>query len=263
MAKGSQQQDGRNEPDDLAFKAVQIGKIQRQQEKAASANGELRAVYKAVETKGIHLKAVKRAITAAKSDKISEIITEQTAFFEYLLILGVPLAKKQLDLFMYEDDRVDGIEKAGRLGRFSALLGDGEGSNPYASDSKQGQAWLKSHRDAVLEAREVNRMSAESGEQTIETKAKADEPKVDAPKAEKKGRKKADPAETKVQGETEDEMNVFGDLKSLGKPPAAAPDPDGNPPSDLAPPNPDEEFEAADPAKSGNVKAFPGTRVAH
>lgn len=255
MAK-EKQQNGRNEPDDLAFKAVQIGKIQRAQDKAASSNGELRAVYKSVETKGIHLKAVKRAITAAKSDKIGEIIAEQTAFFEYLLILGVPLAKKQLDLFAYEDDRVDGIEKAGRLGRFAALLGEGEGTIPYAADSKQGQAWLKAHRDAVIEARDVNRMMAETGDQTVEKKAeaKADDP----PKAEKKSRKKADPAETKVQGETEDEMKVFGDLKSLGKTPAElAPNPDDEASTGegtgLAPNPDDDEFEAADPARKGKA----------
>lgn len=251
MAK-DRQPNGRNEPDDLAFKAVQIGKIQRAQDKAASSNGELRAVYKTAETKGIHLKAVKRAITAAKSDKISEIIAEQTAFFEYLLILGVPLAKKQLDLFMYEDDRIDGIEKATRLGRYAALLGDGEGSNPYAAESKQGQAWLKSHRDAVLEAREVGRMMAEAGEQSVEKKGNAE----GEPKAEKKSRKKADPAETKVQGETEDEMKVFGDLKSLGQAPAEAPNPDDEASAGegtgLAP-NPDDEFEAADPARKGKA----------
>lgn len=125
-----------------AVKAVNIAKYKRAADDLASENGRFRNVVKHVEAKGINTKALKRAIAIQKSGKTEEIVSELTALFEYLMILGTPIDKKQLDLFRVEAPRTPSVEKAKEHGRYNGIMGLGMDQNPYSIDSEQGQAWM-------------------------------------------------------------------------------------------------------------------------
>lgn len=132
----------KNGPAEDAVIALNLGKVKRAKAEFESANGAYRNVLKHVEGKGIHLSAAKDAIAIQKSGKVDEKITYLTSLFEYLMILGCPIDKKQLDMFRVEEPRTPSVEKARSHGRYCGIMGLGMDQNPYAVDSDQGQAWI-------------------------------------------------------------------------------------------------------------------------
>lgn len=141
----------KNGPSDDAVKAVNIAKYRRAADDLASENGRFRNVVKHVEAKGINTKALKRALTIQKSGKTEEIVSELAALFEYLMILGVPMTKQQLDMFRVEAPRTPSLDKAKEHGRYTGIMGLGMDQNPYAQDSEQGQAWIGAFHDGCEE----------------------------------------------------------------------------------------------------------------
>lgn len=137
-----QEQDRRNAPADDAVAALNLGKLRRAKEALDSANGSYRNVVKHVEGKGIHLKAAKRALSVIKADNRDEVMEEEVRFFEYLAILGNPVAKKQLDLFRVENPRTPGVDKAAEQGRYAGIMGEGMEANPYGPVGELGQTWI-------------------------------------------------------------------------------------------------------------------------
>lgn len=157
----------RNGPADDAVKALQLGKIKRAKEEFDSASGAYRNTLKHVEAKGINLAAAKDAISIQKSGKIEEEVAYLTALFEYLLILGVPLTKQQLDLFRVEEPRTPGVEKARQHGRYVGIMGGGHDQCPYAPDSEQGQEWMKAHAGGADERKLILSMEPAEGSELI------------------------------------------------------------------------------------------------
>src|SRR5690606_22003628 len=103
------------------------------------------------EAKGIHLGAAKDAISIKKSGKVEEKVAYLTALFEYLMILGQPIDKKQLDMFRVEGNSRDGTAKAREMGRYTGIMGAGMDQNPYALDSDLGQAWVSAFHEGTRE----------------------------------------------------------------------------------------------------------------
>ena len=141
----------KNGPAEDAVVALNIGKYKRAAEDLASETGRFRNTVKHVESKGINTKALKRAISIQKSGKTEEIISELSALFEYLMILGSPIDKKQLDMFRVEGNSRDGTAKAQELGRYTGIMGLGMDQNPYALDSDLGQAWVTAFHQGTKE----------------------------------------------------------------------------------------------------------------
>lgn len=157
MAKAQAKQDDnvvelrKNGPAEDAVIAVNLGKIQRAKAEFETANGNYRNTLKHVEAKGIHLAAAKDAIAIKKSGKVDEKVEYLKALTEYLMILGSPIDKKQLDMFRVEGNSRDGTAKAREMGRYCGIMGLGHDQNPYAVDSDLGQAWLDAHGDGAKE----------------------------------------------------------------------------------------------------------------
>lgn len=170
MAKAAKQEESnvvelrKNGPAEDAVVALNLGKYQRELDDFASANGRLRATAKHVEAKGINLKAAKRAIAIRKSGKSEEALAEITALFEYLMILGHPIDKKQLDMFRVEEPRTPGVDKAKQHGRYCGIMGLGMGENPYSADSEQGQAWIEAWHGGNEERGIVQQMDEDGDE---------------------------------------------------------------------------------------------------
>lgn len=141
----------KNTPAEDAVVALNLGKIQRAKAEFETANGNYRNTLKHVEAKGIHLAAAKDAIAIKKSGKVDEKVAYLTALFEYLMILGQPIDKKQLDLFRVESNSRDGTAKAKELGRYTGIMGHGMDQNPYAVDSDLGQAWIEAFHGGTKE----------------------------------------------------------------------------------------------------------------
>lgn len=158
----------KNGPAEDAVVALNIGKYKRAAEDLASENGRFRNTVKHVEAKGINTKALKRAISIQKSGKTEEIISELSALFEYLLILGTPIDKKQLDMFRVEGNSRDGTAKAKELGRYTGIMGQGMDQNPYAVDSDQGQAWITAFHEGTKE-RELILSMEPAGDELIKS----------------------------------------------------------------------------------------------
>lgn len=157
MAKAAAKKDDnvvelrKNGPAEDAVIAVNLGKIQRAKAEFETANGNYRNTLKHVEAKGIHLAAAKDAISIKKSGKVDEKVEYLKALTEYLMILGSPIDKKQLDMFRVEGNSRDGLAKAKELGRYVGIMGQGMDQNPYAVDSDQGQAWIVAFHEGTKE----------------------------------------------------------------------------------------------------------------
>lgn len=167
MAKAAAKKDDnvvelrKNGPSEDAVIAVNLGKIQRAKAEFETANGNYRNVLKHVEAKGLHLGAAKDAIAIKKSGKVDEKVEYLKALTEYLMILGTPIDKKQLDMFRVEGNSRDGTAKAREMGRYCGIMGLGHDQNPYAVDSDLGQAWLDAHGDGAKERETI--LSMEPG----------------------------------------------------------------------------------------------------
>lgn len=171
MASAAKQDDNvvelrKNVPADDAVIVLNIGKYKRGLDDLNSEQGRFRNTVKHVESKGINTKALKRAISIQKSGKTEEIISELSALFEYLLILGLPIDKKQLDMFRVDGNSRDGAAKAQELGRYTGLMGQGTEQNPYALDSDLGQAWMQGFHGGVSE-RELVMSMEPTGDELI------------------------------------------------------------------------------------------------
>lgn len=156
MARAAKKEDNvvelkRNGPAEDAVIALQLGKIQRAKAEFESANGNYRNTLKHVEAKGVHLGAAKDALSIKKSGKVEEKVAYLKALTEYLMILGTPIEKKQLDMFRVEEPSRDGTAKARELGRYVGIMGQGMDQNPYAIDSEQGQAWIEAFHEGTKE----------------------------------------------------------------------------------------------------------------
>ena len=156
----------KNGPAEDAVTAINIAKYQRGLDSLNSEQGRFRNTVKHVEAKGINTKALKRAISIRKSGKTEEIISELSALFEYLMILGTPIDKKQLDMFRVDGNSRDGTAKAREMGRYCGIMGLGHDQNPYAVDSEQGQAWIESFHAGTKE-RELVLSMEPSGDELL------------------------------------------------------------------------------------------------
>lgn len=154
----------KNAPAEDAVIAVNLGKIQRAKAEFETANGNYRNTLKHVEAKGIHLGAAKDAISIRKSGKVEEKVSYLTALFEYLMILGQPIDKKQLDMFRVEGNSRDGMAKAKENGRYIGMMGLGMDQNPYAIDSDLGQAWIASFHQGTKEREQILSMEPAGNE---------------------------------------------------------------------------------------------------
>lgn len=170
MAKAAKQDNvvelKRNSPAEDVVKAINLAKIKRANDALQTAKNEHQSVIKHVEAKGTHLKAAARAIKIQKSGKTEDVVAELQALFEYLMILGVPLTKQQLDLFRVEEPRTPGVDKAKQHGRYIGIMGLGMDENPYAPDSELGQEWIKAWHGGNEERGYVIKMD-EAGDELI------------------------------------------------------------------------------------------------
>lgn len=124
-----------------AVKALNIAKVRRDKEAAESAAGVYRSTLSHVDGK-LNVKAVKKALSLIKSGKQDEWIAEVAAVSDYLRILGRPIDKAQLDLFVVEQPRTPAVDRAAREGRYVGIMGGGQDQCQYALDSEQGHAWI-------------------------------------------------------------------------------------------------------------------------
>jgi hypothetical protein len=150
----------KNGPAEDAVVALQLGKIARAKAEFETANGNYRNTLKHVEAKGIHLAAAKDALAIKKSGKVDEKVAYLKALTEYLMILGTPIEKKQLDMFRVETPSRDSTAKA-------------KDQNPYAVDSEQGQAWISAFHDGTRE-RELILSMEPAGDELIKSDADDD-----------------------------------------------------------------------------------------
>lgn len=132
----------KNGPSEDAVIVLNVGKFLRASDEFQSANGRYRNELKHIEAKGLNLKALKEARAIKRSGKVHEKIEELSQLFCYLMIMGCPVPKEQLELFDAEPERTPAVERAMRDGRNAGLLGLGMNENPYAIDSEPGQAWM-------------------------------------------------------------------------------------------------------------------------
>lgn len=142
-----------NMPSDESVIAVNLSKIRKAQDEAASHHGSLRSVLKHAEGKGIHLKAAKRALSIVKNGDPEAWLEETQEITRYLRIMRHGITSNQLQLdFGTTLEPVD--EKAALDGRMAGLDVDEsihEGSNPHSLETKAGQAWLKAFREGRAE----------------------------------------------------------------------------------------------------------------
>jgi ribosome modulation factor len=130
----------KNGPSEDAFVASNLGKLIRADEDLQNAKNSHQSTVKHVETK-IDVKAARWAIKLKKSGKLEEAVEEMRKRVEYAYILGIPVNKKQLDLFRVEGVNRDATAKAEELGRYAGIMGYGEEKCPYSPDSDLGVAW--------------------------------------------------------------------------------------------------------------------------
>lgn len=146
MAKAQAKQDDnvvelrKNGPAEDAFVASNLGKLIRADEELQNAKNSHQSIVKHVETK-IDLKAARWAIKLKKSGKLEDAVEEMRKRVEYAYILGIPVNKKQLDLFRVEGVNRDALAKAEELGRYAGIMGYGEEKCPYGPDSDLARAW--------------------------------------------------------------------------------------------------------------------------
>lgn len=138
-----------------AVKAVNLAKIKAANEALQTAKNDHQSVIKHAEAKGIHLVAAKKALKIKKSGKVETIVSEMTATLEYLFILGVPLEKKQLELFRVEDPRAPVVERAREHGRLTGIMGGGTGECPHDLSTEAGQAWMAGFNGGTEERQRV------------------------------------------------------------------------------------------------------------
>lgn len=154
----------KNGPSEAAVIALNVGKFLRASDEFQSANGRYRNELKHIEAKGLNLKALKEARAIKRSGKVHEKIEELSHLFRYLMIMGCPVPKEQLELFDAEPERTPAVERAMRDGRNAGLLGLGMEQNPYAHDSEQGQAWIKAFYQGCDERQLILSMEPEGAE---------------------------------------------------------------------------------------------------
>lgn len=138
-----------------AVKAVNLAKIKDANEALQVAKNSHQSVIKHAEAKGIHLAAAKKALKIKKSGKVDAIVSELSATLEYLFILGVPLEKKQLELFRVEDPRAPVVDRAKQHGRLTGILGGGTGECPHDLSTAAGQAWMEGFNGGTEERKLV------------------------------------------------------------------------------------------------------------
>lgn len=147
--------------------AVQLGKMVRGKEVYDSANGTYRALLKHCEAKGIHLKAAKDMIGIKDSQDRVDFLAYVKHCFMYAAVLGWAITSDQLELFETVAARTPEVELAKVKGRMAALRGDGEGTIPYAVESKQGQAWLEAFRSGLDERKLILEMDSAVGDEQL------------------------------------------------------------------------------------------------
>lgn len=138
-----------------AVKAVNLAKIKDANEALQVAKNNHQSVIKHAEAKGIHLAAAKEALKIKKSGKIETVVSKLSATLEYLFILGVPLDKKQLELFRVEDPRAPLVERAKQHGRLTGILGGGTSECPHDLSTAAGQAWMQGFHGGIEERKLV------------------------------------------------------------------------------------------------------------
>ena len=155
-----------NTPPESAVVLVNLQKLLKAKDKMASANGELRAVLKHLESKDIHLGAAKKAVKLMKSDddeKLQEVLVEMTMTLQYLQIAGYTLTPAQRDLFdlLDEDPEAEPIvDKAAREGRNAGLLGKDETDCPHQPGTEARNAWIGAFRQGEAERKIVLAMES-------------------------------------------------------------------------------------------------------
>ena len=155
-----------NAPSDESVIAVNLSKIRKAQDEAASHHGTLRSVLKHAEGKGVHLKAAKRALSIVKNGDPEAWLEETQEITRYLRIMRHGITSNQLDLdFGTTLEPLD--EKAELDGRAAGLDVDDlvtEASNPHDLHTKAGQAWLNAFRQGRAERDIILSMAAEEAE---------------------------------------------------------------------------------------------------
>lgn len=218
LATTANPNDIRDKEDDI--KAVLLGDLERSLESVQSEMGRHRNVIKRVMGKGIHVKAAKDVLAIKSAKQAEELLAYAVAVSDYMYITGQGWKKDQLDLLRHVESRQPGVERAAVEGHFSAMRGDGEGKNPYAVESKQGQAWITAFRNALSERTRILAAALAVGDETLIKGEQAGE------------------AETVADAEA-DEDDIDGTEHTLHA------EFDGDPGAELDAPDPDSELDEA------------------
>lgn len=163
-----------NTPSDDDVIAVNLSKIRRAQEAAASHHGTLRNVLKDAEGKGVHLKAAKRALAIVKADEADAWLEETSAVTRYLRILRHGITENQLQLdFGTTLEPMD--EKAANDGRAAGLDGVDEAECPHDINTANGQAWLAAYRQGLSERKLILAMMEDEEKADAEADEEGDD----------------------------------------------------------------------------------------
>ena len=151
MAKTEKPTVHRNEPSQDAMDAISMQKMMEAKKRAASEQGTMRAIYALAEKNGIHLKAAKRAIKIAESDKAGEALREMEETIRLARILQVEMPASQLDFIKQDPSLVGADNKAFEDGLRAGRLNIGTGDCPYEGNLEQ--QWLKGNEQGAAEYR--------------------------------------------------------------------------------------------------------------
>lgn len=138
-------------PAEDAVLALNVAKLMAADILLAGAKDDHKAIKDHVEAKGVHLKAYAWADKIIKAGDVGAAIELIEATLKILKIRGRPVASRQLDLLIGEDDRTPLDERAAEEGRYAGIMGYGDDANPFGIDSVAGQAWLNAYNGGCKE----------------------------------------------------------------------------------------------------------------
>jgi ribosome modulation factor len=130
-----------------------------------------------LQAKGLNTEAAREAIRIHESGDPAEKVEYLETLATYLRVLGTPLQSNQTDLFKKPEGEQTPEEKAAIAGHRAGIMGEGQGENPHAGNSEQGQAWLRAWHEGCAERKKL------VDQFTAEELTEADQPEGDETQA--------------------------------------------------------------------------------
>lgn len=157
-----------------AIAIVNLSRIRKAQDESNSCNGSLRSAFAKAEMQGMHLKAAKRALSVARSEKTADLIEEMRMTLLYLKLMGKGASSEQIDMFEFDSGLAPVDEQAANEGRRAGLSGETAVTNPHDLNSKAGRAWEAAYTQGVKERELVMAMAENGDEEDAEDGGDAD-----------------------------------------------------------------------------------------